>query len=44
MSHHCDSLLAHHDPRWHIGDVSLFRGTVATVVVMNVDSLSGVNE
>lgn len=41
MSHHLDSELARQDPRLDISDVYLFRGTVGTVLVMNVDPMSG---
>lgn len=41
MSHHLDSPLARQDPRLDISDVYLFRGTMATVFVMNVNPLSG---
>jgi len=41
MSHHLDSELARQDPRLDISDVYIFRGTVGTVLVMNVDPMSG---
>jgi hypothetical protein len=41
MSHHLDSELARQDPRLDISDVYLFRGTMGTVLVMNVDPMSG---
>ncbi|MDN3352184.1 DUF4331 family protein [Actinomadura sp. DC4] len=41
MSHHLDSPLARQDPRLDISDVYVFRGTAATVFVMNVNPLSG---
>src|SRR5438093_199056 len=41
MSHHLDSELARQDPRLDISDVYLFRGTLGTVLVMNVDPMSG---
>lgn len=41
MSHHLDSELARQDPRLDISDVYIFRGSVGTVLVMNVDPLSG---
>lgn len=41
MSHHLDSPLARQDPRLDISDVYVFRGTGATVFVMNVNPLSG---
>jgi Domain of unknown function (DUF4331) len=43
MSHHLDSELARQDPRLDISDVYLFRGSMGTVFVMNVDPLSGHN-
>jgi hypothetical protein len=41
MSHHLDSELARQDPRLDISDVYIFRGTVGTVLVMDVDPMSG---
>jgi hypothetical protein len=41
MSHHLDSELARQDPRLDISDVYIFRGTIGTVLVMNVDPMSG---
>jgi hypothetical protein len=41
MSQQLDWELAWHDPRLDICDVYLFRGTVGTVLVMDVDPLSG---
>jgi len=41
MSHHLDSELARQDPRLDISDVYVFRGTIGTVLVMNVDPMSG---
>ena len=38
MSHHLDSPLAREDTRLDITDVYLFRGTMGTVFVMNVNS------
>lgn len=41
MSHHLDSPLARQDPRLDISDVYVFGGDTATVLVMNVNPLSG---
>lgn len=41
MSHHLDSPLARQDPRLDISDVYLFGADAATVLVMNVNPLSG---
>lgn len=40
MSHHLDTEAARQDPRLDISDVYLFKGTMGTVFVMNVDPLS----
>lgn len=41
MSHHLDSPLARQDPRLDISDVYLFDAPAATVLIMNVNPLSG---
>ncbi|MEV0169470.1 hypothetical protein [Nonomuraea fuscirosea] len=41
MSHHLDSPLARQDPRLDISDVYLFRGTIGTTFIINVNPLSG---
>ncbi|MFE3451925.1 DUF4331 family protein [Nonomuraea sp. NPDC059194] len=41
MSHHLDSPLARQDQRLDISDVYVFRGTLGTVFIINVNPLSG---